>query len=138
MPFEDIELYKGKKFSDLAKDIVTNSENTKGQIDLLISDLRQLIKGPNDAIMIVPLLRDYIDIGIKNDDELVKLAAIAQRIISNQQKAESMGGDGLGITQEERDELMAEINGINKEKDVLDKKKTKVLNFGLSDKEETK
>lgn len=132
MPYEDIELYKGKKFSDLAKDIVTNSENTKSQIDILISDLRVLVKGPNDAIMIVPLLRDYIDIGIKNDDELVKLAAIAQRIISNQQKAESMGGDGLGITQEERDELMAEINGINKEKEALDKKKNKIINLGLT------
>ena len=125
MAFEDIEIYQGKKASDLFRDIVTNSENTKTQIEILISDLKTLIKGPNDAIMIVPLIRDYLDIGIKNDDELVKLASIVQRIIANKQKADSVGGDGT-LSQEERDELMAEIEKVDKEKNSLDKKKNKI------------
>ena len=53
----DIEIYKNKKFSDLCKDIVKNSENNRDQLDILISDLRSMIKTANDALMIVPLIK---------------------------------------------------------------------------------
>jgi hypothetical protein len=78
----DIEIYKNKKFSDLCKDIVSNSESNRDQIDILISDLRSLVKTANDALLIVPLIRDYFDVRVKNDEQLVKLAAVVQRIMS--------------------------------------------------------
>ena len=104
----DIEIYKNKKFSDLCKDIVKNSENNRDQLDILISDLRSMIKTANDALMIVPLIKEYLDVQVKNDDQLVKLAAVIQRIMSRQ----TVGADGEMngfLTDEEKRQIMQEI-----------------------------
>jgi hypothetical protein len=57
----NFEIYKGKSFSGLCKDIVKNSENKKDQIDIVVSELRGLIKTINDAVIIVPLIKDYYE-----------------------------------------------------------------------------
>ena len=109
----DIEIYKNKKFSDLCKDIVKNSENNRDQLDILISDLRSMIKTANDALMIVPLIKEYLDVQVKNDDQLVKLAAVIQRIMSRQ----TVGTDGEMngfLTDEEKRQIMQEIKVIEK------------------------
>jgi hypothetical protein len=110
----EFELYKNKKFSSLLKDVVVNSEQKRAQIDIFVSDLRQMIKTPQDAITIVPLIREYLDVGVKNDEQLVKLAAIVQRLIAATNSAEATTGFG-GITDEERKSLMAEAEKITKE-----------------------
>jgi CRISPR/Cas system-associated endoribonuclease Cas2 len=102
----DFEIYKNKKFSGLLKDVVVNSEQKRAQIDVLISELRQLIKSTNDALIIVPMIKDYLDVGVKNDEQLIKLAAIVQRLAAAQSNPEN--GGGFGITEEERKALMAE------------------------------
>jgi hypothetical protein len=104
----DIEIYKGKSFSDLCKDIVKNSEEKKTQIDILITDLREMIKTINDATMIVPLLKEYFDVGVRNDEQLIKLAAIIQRIMSNKLGPDGDGG-GMLLTEDERKQLMATV-----------------------------
>jgi hypothetical protein len=109
----DFEIYKNKKFSSLLKDVVVNSEQKRGQIDVLISELRILIKSPQDAISIVPLIKEYLDVGVKNDEQLVKLAAIVQRLASTQTSSEE--GGGFGITDEERKALMAEATKLTEE-----------------------
>jgi len=109
----DIEIYKNKKFSDLCKDIVKNSENNRDQVEILISDLRSMIKTANDALMIVPLIKEYMDVQVKNDEQLVKLAAVVQRIMTKH----SVGADGdmMGfLTEEEKRQIMQEIDVIGK------------------------
>lgn len=103
----DIEIFKGKNFSDLCKDIVKNSEEKKNQIDILITDLREMIKTINDATMIVPLLKEYFDVGVRNDEQLIKLAAIIQRLVSNKTGGEESGG--MMLSEDERKQLMATI-----------------------------
>jgi len=103
----DIEIFKGKNFSDLCKDIVKNSEEKKNQIDILITDLREMIKTINDATMIVPLLKEYFDVGVRNDEQLIKLAAIIQRLMSNKTGGEESGG--MMLSEDERKQLMATI-----------------------------
>lgn len=107
----DLDLYDGKSFKDLCKDIVTNQSNRKEQIEIMISDLRPMIKTLNDAIQVVPLIKQYIDAGISNDEHLVKLAQICQRILSAQANSEA-GGGSLGLSEEEKRDLMASINDI--------------------------
>ena len=109
MELNEFEIYKGKSFSALCKEIVVNQNEKKDQLDVLISELRSLIKGVNDAIVIVPLIRDYLDVGVKNDEQLVKLAAIIQRIISKQNEEAAAGTNGFSITDEERKQLMEEV-----------------------------
>ena len=103
---EDYEIYKGKNFSDLCKDIVKNSEEKKNQVDILITDLREMIKTIADATMLVPLLKEYFDVGVRNDEQLIKLAAIIQRIMSG--KASEEGANST-LTDEEKKQLMAAI-----------------------------
>jgi hypothetical protein len=120
----DIEIFKGKNFSDLCKDIVKNSEEKKNQIDILITDLRDMIKTVNDATMIVPLLKEYFDVGVRNDEQLIKLAAIIQRLMSGKGGADGEGGSML-LTDDERKQLMASIEETAKQlpkPEVADKK----------------
>jgi hypothetical protein len=108
----NFEIYKGKNFSGLCKDIVKNSENKKDQIDILISELRSLIKTINDATIIVPMIKDYYDVGIKNDEQLVKLAAVVQRLVA---KGEASGeGSSMILSEDERKQLMEEVITISK------------------------
>lgn len=108
----NFEIYKGKSFSGLCKDIVKNSESKKDQIDILVSELRSLIKTVNDAVIIVPLIKDYYDVGVKNDEQLVKLAAVVQRLVAKTENS----AEGLNtlITDEERKQLMDEVIKIGK------------------------
>ena len=110
----DFELYKGKKYSSLLKDVVVNSEQKKDQIDILVSDLRSMIKTANDAIVVVPLIRDYLDVSVRNDEQLVKLAAVVQRIISSQSQGDD-GNMGMLLSEDERKQLMGEVDKITKE-----------------------
>lgn len=104
---EDFELFAGKTFSDLMKDIYHNSKKKDRQINTLIQELQPLIKNIGDATVIVPLIKEYLDISVKNDDQLVKLAAIVQRLISSATKtAES--NDSFGISDEEKQALLAD------------------------------
>jgi hypothetical protein len=127
----DFEIYKGKNFSDLCKDIVKNSEEKKNQIDILVTDLREMIKTINDATMIVPLLKEYFDVGVRNDEQLIKLAAIIQRLMAGKGGGED--GGNLLLTDEEKKQLMSTveevvktakepIHPLDKEKIVKDKK----------------
>lgn len=110
----DFELYKGKKYSSLLKDVVINSEQKKDQIDILVSDLRSMIKTANDAIVVVPLIKDYLDVSVRNDEQLVKLAAVVQRLISSQNQGED-GNMGMLLSEDERKQLMGEVEKITKE-----------------------
>jgi len=101
-------IFKDKKFGDLLEEIYDNQKKKDKQISALISELRPLIEDTGDATLIVPLIKEYLEIGVKNDDQLVKLATIIQRIIQNQESAT----DSFGISEEEREQLMREINNI--------------------------
>ena len=110
----EFEIYKGKRIGSLFEDIVTNSENKRNQIDILLSDLRVMIKTPENALMIVPLIKEYLDVGIRNDEQLVKLAAIVQRMVSNATGVDGEGGN-LILSEEEKKQLMAQVETTVKE-----------------------
>ena len=102
------QIYDGKTFEDLCKDIVINQNQTKDQIDNLVSELRPLIKTTNDAMMVVPLIKQYLDASIHNDDHLVRLAMIIQRLVSSKVEADGPQGSSW-LTDEERNQLIKEV-----------------------------
>jgi len=99
-------VFGGKKFSDILEEIYNNQKKKEKQISALISELKPLVNEIGDATLIVPLIKEYLEIGVKNDEQLIKMATIIQRIISNNNGAE----DGLSISEEERAQLLAEMN----------------------------
>jgi hypothetical protein len=106
---QDFEIYKGKTFGSLCKDIVTNSAEKRTQLDILVTDLRGMMKTLADAVTVVPMLKDYLDAGIRNDEQLIKLAAIVQRMIANRAGPDGEGGGAMLLTEEEKKQLMAAV-----------------------------
>jgi len=103
----DYEIFDGKSLSSLFKDIYTNTQFNRKQLDILTRELVQFIKDGDTAIQIVPMIKEYLEINIKNDDQLVKMAGIVQRLIS----AESRGGaeDEYGLSDKEKQQLLSGI-----------------------------
>ena len=82
MNFDQV-MWGSKKFSDLLKDIYTNSKDKEKQIRELIETLKPLVSDAQSALMIVPLIAEHLNISVKNDEQLVKLAGIVQRALSS-------------------------------------------------------
>lgn len=102
----DFEVWKGKELSQLFRDIYNNQRTTQSQITILIDSLKPLIKSAGDAAVIVPLIRDYLDVSVKNDSHIVRLAAIVERLYAAE-KIGGAGGDGMGILSDsEKKQLM--------------------------------
>jgi hypothetical protein len=75
----DFELYEGKKYSDLVQDVVKNHKSKQSQIKTLISQLTDMVDDAGTAVIMVPLIKEYLEVDVKNDDALVKLASILQK-----------------------------------------------------------
>ena len=109
----DKEIFDGKTLSDLFSEIYTNSSSTRAQVKALIGELKPLIENIGDATLIVPMIKEYMEIGVKNDEALIKLATIVQRIESAAAKGE--GGDLFDF--ESLQDLLEESEDINQEVD---------------------
>ena len=103
----DYEIFEGKSLSGLFKDIYKNTERNKTQLEVLMKEVVGFIKDGDTAVQIIPMLKEYLEINVKNDDQLVKVAAIVQRIIA----AESKGGseEEFGLSEAEKEQLMGAI-----------------------------
>jgi len=108
----DIEIFKGKSFADLMKDVYDNSKKKDRQINMLIGELRPLIKNVGDATVIVPLIKEYLEVGVKNDEALVKLAAVVQRLISTNNRVQAETGNSWMLSEEEKKQLLGELDSI--------------------------
>ena len=101
-------IFKKNKFSDILSEIYDYQKKKEAQITGLISELKPLINDIGDATLIVPLIKEYMEIGVRNDEQLIKMATIVQRALNN-----SNNENPLGITEEEKEELMAELDKLN-------------------------
>ena len=104
-------IFGKKTFSNILEEIYDNQKKKEKQISTLISELKPLINDIGDATLIVPLIKEYLEISVKNDEQLIKMATIIQRALSNT----SVDDGGLGISDEEKAQLLAEINKIQEE-----------------------
>ena len=127
---KDKEIFEGKTFQDLTRDIYENSQKKKLQIDLLIQEIHGFITTIDDVIMVAPIIKEYMDASIKNDEHLVKLAGVLQRIIS---KSNSGDEESMLLSESEKEELMGTlqdtVSDLQKESDRLSDIKNKTLNI---------
>lgn len=102
----EIQVFDGKTLADLFKEIYTNSIDKREKIHGLIEDLRPFIKNIGDAAMLVPIIKEYMDVSVKNDEHLVKLAVVVQRLAASSQALDA--GNEFGISEEEKKQLIKE------------------------------
>jgi hypothetical protein len=116
----EFQLFDGKNLSSLFKDIYENQQNKKKNISELIESLRKLIKNVGEATVIAPIIKDLIEVSVKNDEHLIKMATIAQRLASAE--AKGIGEDGwLSETEKAQlfsqlEEAVDEVDSKNKER----------------------
>ena len=124
------EIFEGKTFQDLTKDIYENTTKRKVQIDLLISEIHGFITTIDDVVMVAPIIKEYMDTAVRNDEHLVKLAGVLQRIIS---KSQGESDESMLLSDEEKEELMGTlqdtVEDLQKESDRLTTIKNKTTNI---------
>ena len=101
---KDFKIFGDKNFSDLSQEIYENSKLKKTQIELLIQEVHGYIQGIEDIAIVGPVLKELFDVGVKNDDNLLKLATVIQRIMSKHQLVDD--SDVSLLSDEEKEELM--------------------------------
>ena len=105
---KDYEIFEGKTLSDVFKDIYDNSKTNKTQLEVLMKEVVGFIKDGDTAVQIIPMLKEYLEINVKNDEQLVKLATIVQRITAAEKRV-SDSGDEFGLSEAEKEQLMSAI-----------------------------
>ena len=122
------EIFEGKTFQDLTKDIYENTTKRKVQIDLLISEIHGFITTIDDVVMVAPIIKEYMDTAVKNDEHLVKLAGVLQRIIS---KSQGESDESMLLSDDEKAEIMGTlqdtVNDLEKESQRLETIKDKTI-----------
>jgi hypothetical protein len=107
----DAVIFKKKKFSDILEEIYNNQKKKDQQVSALIGELKPLISDIGDATLVVPLIKEYMEISVKNDDILIKMAALAQRAMA------TVSADGsLTISDEEKEQLLSAMQELKGDK----------------------
>ena len=121
----DYEIFDGKSLSDLFKDIYDNTTRNKTQLEVLMKEVTGFIKDGDTAVQIIPMLKEYLEINVKNDEQLVKLATIVQRLAQASASGDSEGE--FGLSEKEKEQLMQNIeNTVNELQDHSDNITAKV------------
>jgi len=106
---EDFKIFDEKTFSDLSKDIYNNSKLKKTQLDLLIQEAHSYINTVEDVVIIMPVIKELMDVAIKNDEHLVKLAGVVQRIMS---KSVGESDELTLLSESEKEELLNNLQEV--------------------------
>jgi hypothetical protein len=107
----NVKIFGNKSFSDILKNIYDNSKEKEKQIKDLISGLKPLINNTQSALMIVPLIKEYLDVSVKNDDSLIKMASIIQRAMINS----GGGSDDFTLSDSEKEQLLKAVQTMEQE-----------------------
>jgi hypothetical protein len=107
----------GKKtVSDILKEVYDNSKRKDLQINALIGELKPLVDNVGDATLVVPMIKEYLEVGVKNDEHLIKMLAIVQRM-----EGGGKGSEADFFNPEELAKLMEQSQELGKELDNEDK-----------------
>jgi hypothetical protein len=121
MDFTQVNLFGKKTFADLLKEIHTNQKDKEVQLRSLIEGLKPLITSPGEATIMVPLIKEYMELAIKNDDALIKMAGIVQRAM-NTKMAE---GDDI-LSDEDKELLFSSLKDLDTKVEQVEVKEPKL------------
>lgn len=102
----DTEIFDGKTLSDMFSDVYKNTDKKREQINQFVANLVKLIRTPEDAAVLGPVIKDFLDVNVKNDEHIVRLVQIAQRLVGLANKGSP---DNMMLTEEEKNQLLKNI-----------------------------
>lgn len=108
----DETLFNDKTFSNVLEDIYKSTKKREKQIDGIVEEIKGLIESIGDATIIVPTLKDLLDVGVKNTDVLVKMLNAAQKMTVAQQKGDA---EGFNFAAEELQSLLGDLDEISED-----------------------
>ena len=126
----DFVLFGEKKLSDLFQEIYTNQRTKKQKIGDMIEEFKKSIRHAGDIAEIGPVIKDLVKFSVENDDLLIRLATIAQRIIAAESKGPS--DDGF-LTEAERAQLLDEVRSVADEMEKHTKDKVDDIEIELQE-----
>jgi len=109
--FDDVTIFGNTSLSDLFKQIHKNNKDIDKQIGEFIDTIKPMAtSNAGSAVMLMPTVKDLIDVNVKNNEQLIKMAAIAQRAAS----INSNSGTDL-IDMSEIEALLAEQKNVQEQ-----------------------
>jgi hypothetical protein len=114
--FDDVNIFGNTSLADLFKQIHRNNKDVDKQINELIDTLKPIAtSNAGSAVMLMPTVKDLIDVNVKNNEQLIKMAGIAQRAAT------------MNATQDTGFIDMDEINALLEEQKVIQEQGNKLL-----------
>ena len=123
--FDDVTLFCNKSLSDIFKQIHRNNKDTDKQINELIDALKPLASSnAGSAVMLMPTIKDLIDVNVRNNDQLIKMAGIAQRAsINNNNGVEAFfNPDEIQLLLDEQRAVQLEGNKLLEQTEIIQHK----------------
>ena len=106
----EFEIFEGKSLSSLFEDIYENSKKNKSQLELLVKEVASFIKDGDMAVQLIPMIKEYLEINVKNDEQLVKLAQVVQRLIAAESRS---GAEGeFLLSDREKEQLVKDLDTV--------------------------
>ena len=106
----EFEIFEGKSLSSLFEDIYENSKTNKEQLTVLVAEVASFIKDGDMAVQLIPMIKEYLEINVKNDEQLVKLAQVVQRLIAAESRS---GAEGeFLLSDREKEQLVKDLDSV--------------------------
>ena len=103
------QIFKGKTLGDLVEEVYNKHKSQDSLIKQEISRLVDMIESPGDAIVIVPLLKEFVNSGLKNDEVLMKILTLFQKA---EDKKKETGQDSGLLTEKDIEQLFSEVTDL--------------------------
>lgn len=104
---KDTPIFDNVSLSDIFKKIYANSEDKKDKINSILDSVKDLIGTLADASIMLPMIKEVLEISVKNDEQLVKMSQVIQRILDKNEVNKITGIEDL-ISDEEKTKLIKE------------------------------
>lgn len=103
------QIFKGKTVGDLVEEVYNKHKSQDALIKQEIMRLADMIESPGDAIVIVPLLKEFVNSGLKNDEVLMKILNLFQKA---EEKKKETGQDTGLLTEKDIEQLFSEVTDL--------------------------
>ena len=108
MDQKDLKLYGDYTMQDLYKQVIQNTRKTrkdlKSTIDTLVSHMKTLV----DVQVLSPQIANYMNIIVKNEQLMIKIATVAAKV--NYVAYKNSGQQGVELSQQQKQKMMKQAS----------------------------